>query len=159
MIFSQLKNTNIAVYPKAIQKALSWLKDNYHTLSLGEHLIEGRDMYAQMIECERQMMDKVFPESHQRYLDIHFICSGEDSVGFAFAKDVLEVRTPYDETRDVIFYNRLLEEQFFKMREGDFWIVFPNEIHRSTMAEARGAQLRKIVIKISMAYLLTKEGE
>ena len=70
-------------YPAAIVRALNFLKHtDLKALSGGRHAIEGDMMYANVDDVETKLFETTKPESHKNYVDIQFMVSGEENMGF-----------------------------------------------------------------------------
>jgi len=67
-------------------------------------------------------------EAHKKYIDIHYIVSGEEVIQVADVK-LLEEHTPYDETKDVLF----LTGEYTScniLKAGDFMVCYPHDAHK-----------------------------
>lgn len=85
-------------------------------------------------------------EAHRNYLDIHFVISGEEGMGYADISK-LTVTKEYDESGDYLLlsgdYDKLI------LKPGDFCITFPEDAHIPAMT-AGGEGLKKAVVKIRL---------
>ena len=57
----------------------------------GVYEIQGKDIYAQVFDAETGSVEEKRPESHKNYLDVQFLASGEEKLGFTPLKDEYEV--------------------------------------------------------------------
>ena len=91
-------------YPKAIVRALDFLKNtDLKALPGGRHEIEGDMMYANVDDVETKLFETTKPESHRNYVDIQFMVSGEENMGFFVDKGLVKPVESYPE-RDCYFY-------------------------------------------------------
>lgn len=86
-------------------------------------------------------------EAHKAYLDIHFVISGAEKIGYADV-DKLTPETEYSEKDDVWFLTG--ERQEFILNEGDFYIVFPEDVHAPGTPASKDGKLKKAVVKIKL---------
>lgn len=98
-------------------------------------------------------------EAHRRFIDVHYIVSGMEVIE-STTYQKLKVEIPYDEQKDIEIYDRsteYLERADFchyssktVLGSGAFAIYFPGDIHMPAIMADRPAEVRKIVIKISI---------
>ena len=152
MIFGNLENLgNITMYPEAIQKALSYLKEHDFTdMPSGNYELQGRDLYAQVFERMTVPAEQSEAEVHRKYIDLQYLVRGHEQIGYA--PDVLtyEVKEDKLEEKDVLFYKNVERETFLEMKEKDFAVFFPNDIHRPTCMYEEQEVVKKVVLKISV---------
>lgn len=126
MIFSSIHTCdNYAEYPEVIRKVIDYLKSNdFVNMEPGVYEIQGKDIYAQVFDAETGSVEEKRPESHKNYLDVQFLASGEEKLGFTPLKDEYEV-DEYFEGRDLIFYKKVENEGFVYATPGCFTVFFP----------------------------------
>ena len=101
MIFGHVSQPNPCPLPAAIEKALNFLRTtDFHQCEPGVIEIEGRNIFAQIIDMTTRPVEENYPEVHRRYLDIQFLAWGEEKIGIAIdtgkneiLEDVLKVAT------------------------------------------------------------------
>ena len=149
MIFSSIKNgDSFEKYPAAIQTALEYLKSHdFAAMEPGVYEIQGKDIYAQVFDAETGSVEEKRPESHKNYLDVQFLASGEEKLGFTPLKDEYEV-DEYFEERDLIFYKKVENEGFVYATPGCFTVFFPCDVHRPAVAADKPMKVRKVVVKV-----------
>lgn len=89
-------------------------------------------------------------ETHRKYLDIQYIASGEEILGYA-PNHNLEVITPYDETKDISFYAKLTNLSTIILKEKMFCILYPNAAHMPGKYLFAPSEVLKVVIKIKVS--------
>jgi biofilm protein TabA len=113
----------------------------------GRHFIDGEDLFAVVDEYDTGPATEKRFESHLRYVDIQYVVSGRERILHAPA-DTLHVETPYDEERDIAFYQDPPASSSFLLLPGHFAIFFPADGHKpGCMAGGRDA-VRKVVLKV-----------
>lgn len=84
MIFGHIAQPNPCRLPLAIEKALNFLRTtDFTTLAPGVIEIEGRNIFAQVLDLTTKEQHENRPEVHRRYLDIQFLAWGEEKIGIA----------------------------------------------------------------------------
>lgn len=143
----------INTYPKAIQTALEYLKANDFTkMETGVYEIQGKDIYAQVMDCETKPLEEGKPEVHEKYVDVQFVASGKEKIGFTPDTGKYEVAERFDE-RDLIFYKSVEDEGYLEARPGSYNIFFPGDVHKPGLISGESMTIRKVVVKVSVALL------
>ena len=111
---------------------------------------EGEGFHGGISVIERNMSEPVQEkrlEAHKKYLDIHFVIDGAEMIGYADI-DTVTPETEYSEEKDVWFLKG--EQQKFVLNEGDFCIVFPEDVHAPGTPVSKDGKLKKAVVKIKL---------
>lgn len=154
MIFGHISQPNPCRFPAAIEKALAFLRStDFRALEPGVVDIEGRDIYAQILDLTTQPRHMLKPEVHRRYIDIQFMAWGEEEIGIAIDTGNNVVSESLLETRDIIYYQDSENESFFEMVPGSYAIFFPQDVHRPGCNKTRETPIRKIVVKVALSAL------
>ena len=149
MIFTSIyANDDHKAYPEVIRKMIAYLKENDFTaMEPGVYELQGKDIYVQVFDAETGPADEKRPESHEDYLDIQFLASGEEKLGFTPNTGKYEVAEHILE-RDLIFYKSVVNEGFIYAVPGCVSVFFPCDIHRPAVAVNAPMTVRKVVIKV-----------
>lgn len=154
MILSALNAASCSYqYPEAIKKALAWLKSNdLAAMEAGTYEIEGKDIYAMIQEITTQPVEQRRAEKHDQYVDIQYIISGTERMGYVpytGAEEILE----NPEGKDICFFQNLANENYIDVPAGSFCIFFTNDIHRPGAAAGEPAAVRKAIVKVKETIL------
>ncbi|MBU3199146.1 YhcH/YjgK/YiaL family protein [Clostridium estertheticum] len=154
MIFSSIySKDDVTKYPIAIQTAIKYLKENdFTTMKVGVYEIQGKDIYAQVFDAQTEPYDKKRPEVHEKYVDVQFIASGKERLGFTPDMGKYEVDERIDD-RDLIFYKGVENEGFIEATPGCYCIFFPSDVHRPAVMAEEAMIVRKVVVKVKVALL------
>ena len=154
MIFGHISQPNPCRLPRAIEKALHFLRTtDFTTLEPGVVEIEGRNIFAQVLDLTTKDLHENRPEVHRRYLDIQFLAWGEEKIGIAIDTGNNEISESLLEQRDIIFYHDSEHESFIEMIPGSYAIFFPQDVHRPGCNKNIATPIRKIVVKVAIAAL------
>lgn len=103
-------------------------------------------LYVNTIVGDSKDFDNSIWESHDKYIDIHFLIEGEEQLYFA-EEGSLEVETPYNEEKDVTIFNGEGGNEIFLPKNG-FVIYFPGEIHKTMVNTKKTNLIKKVVVKL-----------
>jgi len=130
-------------------EAFAFLKNNDLTkLAPGKYPIDGDNVYAYVTDDSTKDYDKSKWESHRKYIDLHYVISGEEKIGVAPVADV-RVTEPYNAEKDIAHYRGA--GKLFVAKPGTFFIFFPGTAHRPNITTGGNKPDQKIVIKIKSA--------
>lgn len=154
MIFSSIHaKDDVSRYPQAIQTAIAYLKSNdFLNMEPGVYEIQGKDIYAQVFDAETGVASDKRPEVHEKFVDVQFLASGKERLGFTPDTGSYEVEERIEE-RDLIFYKSVENEGFIEAVPGCYSIFFPQDVHRPACASGEPMKVRKVVVKVSVALL------
>jgi YhcH/YjgK/YiaL family protein len=86
-------------------------------------------------------------EAHKKYIDVQYIVSGEEWIGWApFGGQ--KVVTPFDAGKDIGFYSG--ETSLLHLRAGMFAIFFPQDAHMPCRFIKTACEVKKIVVKVAV---------
>ena len=133
-------------YPERWNAAFKFLiESDLKTLAPGR-IDLNEDVYAVVSEYENKNLEDVRFESHQEYIDLQYIISGEEVIGLTNDK-TLKVISQYSEINDIIFYD-FDGGKLLSASSGNYFIFFPNDIHKPCIKVKDKSEVKKIVIKI-----------
>ncbi|AKM85594.1 YhcH/YjgK/YiaL family protein [Enterobacter ludwigii] len=154
MILGHISQPNPCRLPRAIEKALDFLRTtDFTALAPGVVDIDGRNIFAQVLDLTTQTWDENRPEVHRRYLDIQFLAWGEEKIGVAIDTGNNEISESLLEQRDIIFYHGSENESFIEMTPGTYAIFFPQDVHRPACIKNKASAIRKIVVKVAISEI------
>lgn len=137
-----------------IAKAIDYLMEtDFSQMDNGKHTIDGDSMYVNVMELTTKAVAEATAEKHQRYIDVHYLLEGQESIGWTFHREEMIPSQAYDEDQDYALYQEVVNEQFIDLAPGMYAVLYPNEIHRPGLCEAAPAAIRKAVVKIDKALL------
>lgn len=120
------------ICPLRIGKALAYLRDtNFADLPNGEYEVEDGTSLPVLIHM-KQNPGRKKPESHIKYIDVQFLVSREESIGFCPLTEEHKVVENYADKQDLLFYERAYNENYVNMKAGDIAVFFPWEIQNTS---------------------------
>ena len=71
-------------YPAAIRTALEWIAGHdIAGMEPGTYELQGRDIYVNIQDITTKPMEECLPERHIDYLDLQYVVSGVERMGYA----------------------------------------------------------------------------
>lgn len=154
MFFGHISTVKLYQYPKAIQRALEYLRTtDFEQMPAGRYALKGDQIYVQVLDLETKPPADILPEVHRRYLDVQYLHSGKEKMGFAPDLGNNPVAVPYDESRDIQHYQTAEFENTLTMQAGSFAVFFPEDVHRPACIDGEVSKIRKVVVKIALSEL------
>lgn len=147
MIADQLENSEIYnPIDERFAKAFRYLSStNFSKVEVGKYEIEGKDIYAIVSEYQTKPETEAKWEAHHNYIDIQYIVSGEERMGYA-PLETMEIKEPYNPEKDVIFLEG--SGDYITATPGTFVVFFPHDAHQPTVSIGNGSLVKKVVIKV-----------
>ncbi|MFA6108145.1 MAG: YhcH/YjgK/YiaL family protein [Candidatus Latescibacterota bacterium] len=146
MIIDELKHaaSYYGLSPR-LEAALRYLeRTDFSQVATGRYEIEGDAVFALVQEYQTKPREQGAWEAHRRYLDVQYVVSGAESMGFA-AIDRLQAGA-YDAERDFVKLDG--DGEFVKLRAGSFVVLAPQDAHMPGMAIAGPLPVKKVVVKV-----------
>ena len=142
-----------AFYPAAIQKGLAYLRDtDFSRIADGKYKIDGENMLAIISEYSPDARENRKAETHNKYIDIQYIHSGEEMMGFARLSDGVEASEGYLPEKDATFYKSVGNELAITVAQRMYAVFFPWDIHRPGCVSQPGVKVRKVVLKLKAMH-------
>jgi len=151
MIFDQLDNALLyGGLGQRIATGLALLnEDNVRNAAPGKYEVQGEDVFYIVDEYETKPIEDGRLEIHRKYLDIQYIVSGTECIGYALLEGLKEIE-PYDSEKDLAFYEYTPAMSKLILKQGMFAIFWPNEAHMPGRTVEKSETVKKIVVKIRM---------
>ncbi len=149
MIVDKVENTHLYTCCDArLAKAFEILKDKTLTEKPdGKYEVDGKNIYYLVQRYQSKPLAEGRFEAHQKYIDIQYVASGEEMLGYA-PIDGLEVQTPYNPEKDIIFYNKPAKFTPVHLKAGLFAVLYPDDAHMPGRTVDNPSQVLKIVVKV-----------
>ena len=134
-----------ALHP-GLAAAFGFLRDtDLRSLADGRTEIDGDRLFALTQSYETQPLQGGKLEAHRKYIDLQFIISGEEQIGYAPLGGQPPV-APFDTEKDIGFYHG--DASLVKVSAGMFAIFFPHDAHLPGRHLTAPASVKKVVLKI-----------
>ncbi len=152
MIVTDLKHIeNQVPMTPSLTKAIAFLrKRDIHDLVDGKVEIEGDRVYAIIQRYGTIRTDAPKFEFHRKYIDVQFIASGEEIIGWAPAES-MTITEAYNADKDICF-GKVAAGTWTPVRlhAGQLAVLWPEDGHAPKLATAAPSPVMKIVVKIAV---------
>lgn len=106
-------------------------------------------LFALVQSYQTRPADAVDWECHKNYIDIQYVASGTEAMGWAPAENMRDTQD-YNPEKDVQKGKSALDETFVTLHGGMFAIFFPHDGHKPTCtAGQKAVNVEKIVVKVA----------
>lgn len=154
MIFGHINNTDARHYPPAIARAIDYLaRHDLATMAAGRYQDSQTGWQVQVLDLQTAPHGDNYPEAHRHFIDVQYLVCGNELMGVSTGGAEPAIHQPYDDVRDIIFYQDAPNETLVLMQPGNFAVFFPQDIHRPNCALHAPEAIRKVVVKIPVADL------
>lgn len=130
-------------FPQAFDFLTSTSLEN---LDEGRHAIDGDDVFAIAWKGLGMGQSATVLECHRKYIDIQFVVSGWDLIGWRPLHHCQRVKQSYDEATDLAFYFDQ-PESWCRVPARSFAIFYPEDVHAPL---GTNGALKKIVVKVKL---------
>ena len=148
MIIDKFKNINLySGLSEGINKAINFLQQtDFSNFKPGRVEIDNDNIFALLNKYQTKNPDDCKLEAHKKYIDIQYILSGSELIGYAPLNNQTVIEK-YSEEKDVAFFEG--ETSLMKLDEGMFAIFFPDDLHKPCVkSNTIPETVQKIVVKI-----------
>lgn len=86
-------------------------------------------------------------EAHRDYIDIQYMISGEELSGVTDYSNCA-TKEEYKKEKDIEFLYPPKNEEYFKIKEGEFFVFFPHDAHKPAIKINDNKLVKKAVVKV-----------
>ena len=144
MIFDRIENVNNYKGLGRLYTALEFMaKTDFTNIPIGKYELDDNIYY--MVQQYDTNPDKTVAEAHKKYIDIQYIVKGEEIIAVApiqTEKKLVDAK----EEKDVWHYE--CETQPVVLKDGDFMVLYPSDLHLPGKAVNEPSEVLKVVIKV-----------
>ena len=148
MVLDTLANASryIPVH-KGFDVAFAFLRNaNLAELPAGRNELLGDWVFVVVVEGDGKGKEGAKLEAHRKYIDIQYMVSGVDAMGWKSLSACTQPESDFDEAKDCVLFTDPADA-WADVAPGQFAIFFPEDAHAPMAGE--GA-MRKVVVKIAV---------
>jgi len=147
MILDNIRNCEMyTAENKGLEKGFEFIKEYLkNPLEAGKYEIDGDKVYAVVQEYETKAPGKF--EAHKKYIDIQFIVSGKELIGYENIK-ALTPDTEYDAEKDFMLFEGKKGTTELILESGMFAVFYPEDGHMPGCMAESPEKVVKIVVKV-----------
>lgn len=149
MIIDTLENASryYMLHP-SMEMAFDFLESiNADEFPEGKTELVGTHLFANGMVRETKDFAESIWESHEKYLDIHFLVEGDERIFYGPEEKMKEV-IPYNPEKEITVFEGNGTEVYFP--KNGFVIFFPGEIHKALVHTGMPETVKKVVIKLGL---------
>jgi len=115
------------------------------TMAPGKYPVDGENAYATITLGAPKKPEDAKWESHRKYIDLQYVIMGKVQLGVCpLAKAT--VTEPYNEKKDAANYTA--DGKYYDATPKNFFLFFPEDVHRPDIYVKGYDTLKKLVIKV-----------
>jgi len=132
-----------------LRKAIEFLRrPDIHNMADGRVDIDGQHVFALVQRYETIKTDAPKFEYHRKYIDIQYIVSGKEVIGWA-PVERMTITEAYDMEKDICFGTVPKEEITpVYLQAGQLVVFYPEDGHAPKLAAGAPSHVVKIVVKV-----------
>lgn len=160
MIIDRLSNLQSGFYPNLfstqakaaglaarLQAAFTYLQQtDLENAEPGKVEIDGDRVFALIQEYQSKPRAQGFWESHRKYLDVQYVVSGVEHMGYANLSQL--TMGEYDAEKDVLIHEG--SGSFVLLPAGMFALMMPEDAHMPGIAVGNPHPVKKVVVKVAV---------
>lgn len=126
-------------------KVIAFLEENdLNTLEPGKHVIDGKDLFVNILNTPGKTKETANMETHKNMLDIQIPLNVDETFGYTPTERLPEF--PYNAEKDATKYPGVPGESFITCKPGMMAIFWPQDGHQPCISEAEN--IHKAVFKV-----------
>lgn len=136
---------------ESLNKAIAFLRGlDSDKLTEGKVEIDGQRVFALCQRYETVTADAPKFECHKKYIDVQYIVSGEEIIGWVPA-DRITITEEYEANKDICF-GKVPKHQITSiyLGAGQLAVLYPEDGHAPRLAAGGPSTVLKIVIKVAL---------
>ena len=148
MILDNLENLR-SYFPlhHGFAKAFDFLcRADLNVLQPGKYTIDGENIFAIIVNEKGKDKEDGSLEIHRKYIDIQFVLSGTDEMGWKPKGLCSCPQDNFDEDKDLQFFNDK-PDSWIAVQPNSYAIFFPEDAHMAMFSEEI---IHKVIIKIAV---------
>jgi biofilm protein TabA len=118
----------------------------------GRAPVLGDEVFAMISRYTTKAPEDLRFEAHRKYIDVQYLVSGEETIGFVPEIAGLSVVEPYDADKDIEFYAAPARYSRWTLKAGRFVILRPGQAHMPGCHLGGSHDVVKVVVKVSDAW-------
>ncbi|HEY8784626.1 MAG TPA: YhcH/YjgK/YiaL family protein [Mucilaginibacter sp.] len=127
-------------------KVFKFLSDSkLATLAPGRYAVDDDKAYATIALGPPKNLEDAKWESHRKYIDLQYVIAGKVKLGVC-PLSAAQVTEAYNEKKDAAHYNA--DGKYYVATPQNFFLFFPEDVHRPDIKVKGYDTLKKLVIKI-----------
>jgi biofilm protein TabA len=133
-------------------EAFDWLRNMPAEPAKGIHPLRGDEMFVNVMKYDTLPREQCNFESHRKYVDLQYTIRGGETIEWRRSSE-LTAAGPYDDPKDLQFYQLGDAPTRLHMPPGYFAVFYPSDAHLPKVLDGVHASVYKAVIKVGIHLL------
>ncbi|MCZ8229718.1 YhcH/YjgK/YiaL family protein [Flavobacterium sp.] len=148
MVIDKIENYRLySQLTKRLSKGFEFITTtDLKAIESGKHEIDSDKIVAIVQEYDTKDESECVLEGHHQYIDIQYVISGVELMGFAPLTNQKMVEE--DLEKDYTFYEG--DTSLLRVEEGMFTLFFPEDLHRPCVKAGVVSKVKKVVVKVKI---------
>lgn len=130
---------------KYFQQALEFIeKTDLKAMANGKHVIDGENLWVNIVDSELRSAEEAKFEAHNRYIDIQIPLSGAEGFGVMDRGDCQDPLGEFNENDDYILYADAIVNVVTR-QAGEMIVFAPNDAHAPLIGQGT---IHKAIFKV-----------
>lgn len=148
MIIGDSRHPEKAGLPPALLAALKLaLEANPQGCEPGCHVLQGDDIFMNVMQFMTQPAQAKRAELHAEYIDVQILLAGEERIDFGLVDSARQCDEWHRE-EDYQLCDEMAGQQSVTLQAGMFAVFFPGEPHKPGVQVKTPAEIKKAVVKV-----------
>jgi biofilm protein TabA len=144
---------------KGLEPAFEYLtKLDVAAIAPGRTPIVGDEVYAVASKYTTKAVETARFEAHRKFMDVQYVVSGQETMGFLGTVAGLTVVEPYKEEKDVELYAVPSSYSSLAVHTGEVALFRPGQGHMPNCHLDGPHDVVKVVVKVSAAWLAARSA-
>jgi len=150
MLISSVKNYQniLKIFPK-LGIVFDFIIKNISDKTIESKYDISDGVYAIVQKCEPKSKDDQLLETHKKYIDLQYVISGRENIGWKFVDKSFEIHKKYSIKKDIAFFTNK-PDTYIKLKKGEFVLFFPEDAHAPLCGNGT---VKKCIVKIPKDFL------
>lgn len=143
-----------------IYSVLEYLRNtDFTNIADGSFPMPHMDFIVKVQRYNTRPISELHPEAHEKFIDVQFVFSGEEVLGWCPLSPELKIIQQYDPETDVAFFKKLLPESSMMLSARMYAVLFPLDVHRpcGSLDDDEPEQVIKVVVKVPVELVLNDD--
>lgn len=153
MIIGDIRCPERTGLPSPLLAALTLaLKADPQRCEPGCHVLQGDDIFMNVMQFMTQPAHAKRAELHAEYIDVQILLAGEERIEFGLADSARQCDEWHHED-DYQLCDEIAGQQSITLQAGMFAVFFPGEPHKPGIQGETPAEIKKAVVKVHRQLL------
>lgn len=110
--------------------------------------VDGQKVFINAFSYETKPREQGQMEAHRRYIDVMYVYSGREEIGFCPTESLTQLIAPYAQEADALLARLPEQSAMLAMQAGDIAIFFPEDAHAPGLVSGETGRVEKLVAKV-----------